>query len=231
MTGDFVRTDIINPGELSESEREALKHPGTCISRKSKLLYRVREDLVLCVDDGDAGRKLIECIRCSLYPSSKKISTAEDAYRALLFSADKEELKLIVSRFGIPENTKRNVVVFHSDVLCERTLFSSFSEIAPTEKKDIVLETDPKTVVLIKHAQKLTEDDIAEYASAVIDTMNMEGIGGIHAGIGSATDKTDEISGSFHEALESIRLGNRFNPSAAVFRYSGMMPFRRSATC
>ena len=65
-----------------------------------------------------------------------------------------------------------------------------------------------------------TEDEIAEYAAAVIDTMVSEGFTDLQAGIGREADSITELHRSYEEAQNALLTGTRFHADETLFRYS-----------
>jgi len=102
----------------------------------------------------------------------------------------------------------------------EKPLSVIFTENAPTEEDDQAVILGHDSIALVKNSAFCTEDEIAEYAAAVIDTMVSEGFTDLQAGIGREADSITELHRSYEEAQNALLTGTRFHADETLFRYS-----------
>ena len=76
-------------------------------------------------------------------------------------------------------------------------------------------------LALVKETEFRSEEEIAEYAAAVIDTMASEGFTDLQAGIGTEAESLSELHRSYKEAREALLTGGTGEKACgSLFRYS-----------
>ncbi|MBQ3705629.1 MAG: helix-turn-helix domain-containing protein [Clostridia bacterium] len=121
----------------------------------------------------------------------------------------------MAERIGLPESSC--VVVMRAEEKPARPLTEILREIAPLEENDLLAEDGAGRALMIKAGKD--PEEIAEFALALIDTLEGEGGLRLKAGVSGVHHAPEEWPAGYREALEALEIGDRFHPRAQVQLY------------
>ncbi len=206
-----VEMNLMDPGDIPEAVSAGLAEDD--VVRCRGMIYFRAGDSVLRCEAGEAGETVIRALT-----ARGKTQTARkgDPWLALV-NGDSRGPGAI---HGIRDGIRRCLILFETipgqDSLLGRELWDS---LAPMERGDAFTETEPGSIVLIKYAEGLTDDEIAEFAAAVIETVETETGIQIRAGIGASVVELARLKESLRQARQAIAVGSVFQPDRQVFCY------------
>ena len=125
----------------------------------------------------------------------------------------------MANRTGLPRHSC--VVVFRPEARTERPLAELLREIAPLEEQDLMAEDGTGQVLVIKAGED--PEEIAEFAEALIGTVEGETGVRLKAGIGNVHGSPEEWPAGYREALEALETGERFRSRSPVRVYAHQM--------
>ena len=126
---------------------------------------------------------------------------------------------------GLPESSC--VVLLRPEEKPERPLTEILRELAPLEENDLLAEDGAGRALMIKAGAD--PEEIAEFALALIDTVEGETGVRLKAGVSGVHGAPEEWPAGYREALEALETGDRFHPKAPVLVYSHQMLERMAA--
>ena len=194
------------------------RSPDSVCQREDRLYLQMEGDALSCKDTAD-GRKIISAVQRKIRNSIG--TNANDAWYQLITETDPDRIKALAKAHGIEYRKKRTVVLFRVKNSPEKPLNRLFSRIAPLEEGDHLAALNHDTLALIKESAFRNEDEIAEYAAAVIDTMVSEGYTDLQAGIGTEAENLGKLHESLNNAANALKIGTRYHPDGTLYRYSG----------
>lgn len=216
-----VKVEMLSLYDLSsEIQYEITTYPEK-VCKSNGSLYFLRGETVFCCEDSPAGNQFAFSILYDYASGAHKPYSPERAYYLKLLTntcSDSDCDTPARHRIQIPESCM--VILFQSDCFPEKDFISLFTSIAPIDSKDIPVAIDYSHVALVKNLQYCSEAEAFEYASAVIGSMEGEGISGVRAGLGTKISRMEELHISYEQAKTALRLGKRFIHTEAVYQYS-----------
>lgn len=120
---------------------------------------------------------------------------------------------------GLPESSC--VVLLRPEEKPERPLTEILRELAPLEENDLLAEDGAGRALMIKAGAD--PEEIAEFALALIDTVEGETGVRLKAGVSGVHGAPEEWPAGYREALEALETGDRFHPKTPVLVYSHQM--------
>ena len=120
---------------------------------------------------------------------------------------------------GLPESSC--VVLLRPEEKPERPLTEILRELAPLEENDLLAEDGAGRALMNKAGAD--PEEIAEFALALIDTVEGETGVRLKAGVSGVHGAPEEWPAGYREALEALETGDRFHPKAPVLVYSHQM--------
>jgi len=203
------------PGEVCrffECEPDAVCH-------MNGKIYLMMDRGVLCCEDNDESRQVLSAVRQKIRIGPGG-ANPKDVWYQIITVAEPGRIEALAKRHGIEFSKKRTAVLFRVKNAPDQPLDRIFGEIAPLEEEDRIVAVDRETLVLVRESAFRSEEEIAEYAAAVIDTMVSEGFTDLQAGIGTEAEDLAGLNKSFEEARSALRIGTRFYPNGTLYRYS-----------
>ena len=169
---------------------------------------------VLCCEAGEAGEALVQALEArSREPANS--GRKNDLWRDVL----KGEIRGTAG--GIRDGIRRCVILFETMPGQEKPFTRAlWDNLAPVESGDAVTETETGDIVLIRQAEGHTEEETAEFAAAVIETVETETGIQIQAGIGAPVQELAGMKESLRQARQAIAMGRVFQPEGRVFAYN-----------
>ena len=183
-----------------------------------ELCLMVGQTVIRCDNDA-AGRELLFSLSTGRQIRGEPLNASDQYQRLLcdpLFQPDPEQLR----KSRIRSEIRRCVLLTHAPFAATEPLYDSFASIVPFEQEDVPVSIDRNTVALIKNLEKRTDEEVYEYASAVLETLESEGITGNKIGIGRAVTKISELRSSYLDAWKALQTGIRFHAEDQVYQYN-----------
>lgn len=206
------------PDDISHTLLERPEH----FCRTESSLYYYDGQHAVKIDNTPDGEQIFYAMIRKKENYSKEISRSVELYRQILTDTLPGSLHKSLRQNGIISDRKRCVIVFKSFIMQKEDLSSVFMKTVPVEAGDIIVPVLFDTVVLIKNLSYQTMDDIQEYSSAIIDTLEEEGAGCIKAGIGRVCSDVTSLREAYIDAVKAIDLGAIFHGSEKVYVLSQM---------
>jgi sugar diacid utilization regulator len=194
------------------------REPDAVCRMKGKVYLQMDRDVLSC-EDNEEGNKVLSAVQERIRNASGG-TNPKDVWYQIITAAEPDRIAALAKEHGIDYRKKRTVVLFRVKHLPDRPLSRIFGEIAPLEEEDRLVAADRDTLALVRESAYRSEDEIAEYAAAVIDTMVSEGVSDLQAGIGTEAEDLDGLHESFEQARSALITGARFYPNGTLFRYS-----------
>lgn len=218
MAGEKVSMELFLLSDLPEKTASRLIEQPEHILRADSSIYYLGGNHVLKIPDDEQGNEILRSMIPNPYMQFYKSHGTADLYRQILTDSLPGSLKKNLGQFN--SKKERCVIVFRSYLPQKDDLYSAFFSMIPVEEDDVIIPVRFDTVALVKSLLGKTMDDITEYSSAVIDTLEEEGFGCIKAGIGAGIDDIVQIRKAYIEAQKAIDIGLQFHGREKVFLLS-----------
>lgn len=219
MDKHCTAVELISSEQISEEVRRSFERTPDAVCRMNGKIYLMMDRDVLCCEDTDDGRQVISAVRQKIQSGPGGVNP-KDAWYQIITVAEPDRIAALAKKHGIEFRKKRTAVLFRVKNPPDQPLDRIFGEIAPLEEEDRIVAVDRETLALIRESAFRSEEEIAEYTAAVIDTMVSEGFTDLQAGIGTEAEDLAGLNKSFEEARSALRIGTRFYPNGTLYRYS-----------
>ena len=220
MDAMTVETKILCIDDIpAELQQKLTENPDHIVYEKSRIFILLNQTVFCCADTPE-GNEMIYSIRMSQKIKTEFPNDTAAVIERILNDPYYIPDQAVQNKFRLIPFGKRCAVVFRTYLQQEKDLYRYFATIAPTEKNDLIVPVDYHTVLFIKNMQIESIEELAEYAEAVIGTMESEGITGIKAGVGNTAADISGIRNSYLEGCKALILGNRYHSQENVYIYS-----------
>lgn len=119
------------------------------------------------------------------------------------------------------EQAKRLVFVIEVDGRKDTVILETIRSMFSDRSRDFVTEIDEQTVILIKDAQQMTDEEGAEeLAKTIVDNLHAEAMIKVRVGYGNIVDKLPDLAKSYQEAKMALEVGNIFYAEEETISYS-----------
>lgn len=151
--------------------------------------------------------------------------TCYDVYRrALRGELAGSELEALSHEHQLPSDMKRCVLVFHIVQTDNVRAYDLLKDITPLEEKDVLVDMDRHSVVLIKDMSEDDDlDELTQFAQALQETLMGETAHQMTIGIGRSRHTMDELRESYNEARKAIEVGRIFKVEESIYVYSRLI--------
>ena len=122
----------------------------------------------------------------------------------------------MAEQFSLPRNSC--VIVFRPEERPAFSLTETLRNLAPMEENDLLAEDGAGRALLIKAGED--PEEIAEFALALIDTVEGETGLRMKAGVSNVHWKPEEWPAGYREAISALETGDRFQRKAPVQVYA-----------
>lgn len=148
-----------------------------------------------------------------------------DVYRrALRGELSGSELEALSHEYQLPADLKRCILVFHIVQTDTERAYDLLKDITPLEEKDVLVDMDRHTVVMIKDVSEVDDfEEIAQFAQALQETLMGETAHQMTIGIGRSRHTMDELRESYMEARRAIEVGRIFKTEESIYVYSRLI--------
>ena len=196
----------------------------------AKYIAVPKTHIVLSCPDGAAGGSEVLKLASELVSA---LSAANDNYtensydvyrRALRGELSGSELEALSHEHQLPSDLERCVLVFHIVQTDNERAYELLKDITPLQEKDVLIDMDRHTVVLIKDISEESDmDELAQFAQALQETLMGETAHQMTIGIGRMRHTMDELRESYMEARRAIEVGRNFKPDDSIYAYSRLI--------
>ena len=230
MSGKKLMTEIIGIDELPDDLRRSLIiSPEHRVTRDGSV-YVMHEQKVVILPDSQEGYDFLCLLKGGQTASEAVPENSGDLFRKMLDDPAYRPDFSTLRKCMVNPDIQRCAVLFRACHPDEKDFLQIFRDIAPLEKKDILIRTGPSDVLLIREISDTEEEELADYAEALIGTLESEGIPGIKAGIGQAAADLFSFRNSFLQAAGALETGIQYHRNDSVFVY-GRLTFERILEC
>lgn len=209
--------DNLQPGSVFEAKR-------------MKYLAVPKTHIVLSCSADVSGAEEVLKLACELVSTLSSVNDnyTEDSYdvyrRALRGELTGSELEALSHEHQLPFDLERCVMVFHIVQTDNERAYDLLSDITPLQDKDVLIDMDRHTVVLLKDVSDESDlDELTQFAQALQETLMGETAHQMTIGIGRARHMMDELRESYMEARRAIEVGRIFKPEESIFVYSRLI--------
>ena len=208
MDSVSVKMNLMRPEDIPGAVSAAFMRAD--VVRHQGMIYIRSGDSVLCCEADEAGETMARALTERDMTQSARVS---DPWFSVL-KGDTDALP------GVRDGVRRCLILFEAIPGQDKSFCRNIlDDLAPMDCEDAVTETEPGSVVLIKQAEGLSDDEIAEFAAAAIETIETETSIQIRAGIGASVRELSGLKESMRQARQAIATGKVFQPDGRVFCY------------
>ncbi len=210
MDSVSVKMNLTRLSEAPEAVRAGFS--GADVVRLGGMIYIRAGDAVLCCRGGEAGEAMVAALEAREKP---RASRKDDPWLSVLTGDSRN-----AGASGIRDGIRRCVILFEAAPGQDRILPRKvWDDLAPVERGDAAAEPETGRIALIKQAEHHTDEEIAEFTAAVIETIDTETGIQVQAGIGGSTSELNGMKESMRQAAQAIATGRMFHPDGHVFCY------------
>ncbi len=185
--------------------------------------------VLACKEDVPGGDALLK-LACEMVASlgnggDSHMESSYDVYRrALRGELSGSELEALSHEYQLPTDMNRCVLVFHIVQTDHESAYDLLKDITPLEEKDVLVDMDRHTVVMIKDVSETDDlDEISQFAQALQETLMGETAHQMTIGIGRCRHTMDELRESYMEARRAIEVGRIFKAEESIYVYSRLI--------
>ena len=205
-----VKKDLIPRDKVPEAAAAALEREG--IARIGGMIYIRSGEQALRCEDGMAGKALIGALK---ERETTRLPRQEDPWISILNGSGGKG-----APSGIRDGVRRCVILFEAMPGQEKPFRrETWDDLAPMERGDAAVETGDGCIALIKLTEGHSDEEITEFAAAVIETVETETGIQLQAGIGVSVQQLAGLPDSLGKAQQAIDTGRVFQPEGRVYCY------------
>ena len=189
---------------------------------KSKIVMTCSAALPGADDMLKLASELVKTLNCANDVHSEN---SYDVYRrALRGELSGSELEALSHEHQLPADLKRCILVFHIVQTDNETAYDLLKDITPLEEKDVLVDMDRHTVVMIKDVSEEDDlDEITQFAQALQETLMSETAHQMTIGVGRSRHTMDELRESYMEARRAIEVGRIFKAEESIYVYNRLI--------
>jgi len=203
---------------------------GQPLSQAGQLYLLVRQPamVISCPENLPGARDLLllaGALVSSIGAGEHPTETSSDVYRrALRGELVGSELEALSHEHQLPQDLKRCVMMFHIVQTDHERAYDLLRDITPMEEKDVLVDMDRHTVVLIKDMSELDSmEELRQFAQALQETLMSETAHQMTVGIGRSRHTIDELRESYAEAKRAIEVGRIFQPEDSIYVFNRLI--------
>lgn len=223
MPGRKVLTEVVGMDELPDGLCRSLTVSPEHFILKDGSFYIQQDNKVIVVPDNTEGHELLLLLTGRQHDVSGIPSDRETLFRRLLEDPEYYPEPQVLHQCKVNPSAQRCTILFRLNHPAEKDFLSLFRSIAPLEDKDIVIRLGWSDVLLIRETDGMSDEETAEYAEALIGTMESEGTDGVSAGIGQNAEDLNGLRESCRQAYDALETGLRFHRNDQVYIYNRLM--------
>lgn len=216
---------------LSSHPAVASMEEGTLAQSNGVKFYSVpKTNIILSCKCDIPGSDEVLKLAAELVSTLSSVTDAhsEDSYdvyrRALRGELTGSELEALSHEHQLPSELRRCVLVFHIVQTDNERAYDLLKDITPLQEKDVLVDMDRHTVVLLKDVSDDDDlDELNQFAQALQETLMGETAHQMTVGIGRSRHTMDELRESYLEARRAIEVGRIFKPEENIYVYSRLI--------
>lgn len=209
---------------------ETLEESATIEANGTKYFAVPKTHFLLSCKMDQPGAQDVFTLACELVEAMSNTTDAhtENSYdvyrRALRGELAGSELEALSHEHQLPADLKRCVLVFHIVQTDSERAYDLLKDITPLEDKDVLVDMDRHTVVLLKDMTDEDDlDELMQFSQALQETLMGETAHQMTIGIGRSRHTMDELRESYLEARRAIEVGRIFKPEESIYAYSRLI--------
>lgn len=151
--------------------------------------------------------------------------------RLLSGGLDEHELETLTQDHHIAQQQPRAALLVRFSKASSQFPPETWPEMMPLAQDDLLVPLDNRSLLLARNLSQDDQDDLAEYAMALMDTLQNEL--GIKAeiGIGESAESLRDLPRSYQQALKAIQIGGIFHPDAPIHDHAKLVLERFMMEC
>ena len=210
-------TDQLNEGEVIELD--GVKY---FVVPKTHIVLSCAADVAGAQEMLKLASELVCTLGCV---NDSRTENSYDVYRrALRGELTGSELEALSHEHQLPADLKRCVLVFHIVQTDSESAYELLKDITPLQDKDVLIDMDRHTVVLLKDMSEEDDlDELTQFAQALQETLMGETAHQMTIGIGRSRHTMDELRESYMEARRAIEVGRIFKAEESIYVYSRLI--------
>ncbi len=214
---DFISSDDV-PSDVwnffnSSNDGKALKKNGEIYIKTGKYIAHLKDD--------PFADMLIQAFQNQKGEEGYTTGPV-DLWTELVHHSSDEAVKKLKA-YGIRSQDGWCAVVFQRIYELSEDNHARFFEFAPIEEMDQIVFLANGDIVLVMRMKGRSEEDICDFTSAMIDTLENEAGQRWISGIGEPVTELRDLHQSYIQAKKALETGKRFNDSKSVYIYSKQM--------
>ncbi|MCR4877581.1 MAG: helix-turn-helix domain-containing protein [Clostridiales bacterium] len=210
MSSKDIRVSMTETAALPESLLREAEEAGGLLCRDGNV-WLIRGECAFSCEDTPEGLVLLGAAA----GEDRDPETAEEAVRLLLFSG--KRAGEMTRRFRIPAGGPRCVIALRCESRRGQNLTDGIRLVAPLEAEDLLIRYSSGLAVLIKQGEDVEE--AAEFAMALVDTMEGETGLRLEAGVSDPAGSAEGWAEAFREAKSAMDTGAEFHLHGPVYVY------------
>lgn len=187
--------------------------PQLVLMATSADLPAVRDALMLC--DAMVG---------AIQTAQTAGNDVNHAYQRILHNElSLAELEAMADEYSITEGVPRYVLLMHMVQVQKKSAYDILQDMVPLAEGDVLVNMDKHTVVLLKDAASLEdEEDVRQFSYALQETLMEETGLSVTIGVSNITDHLSRLHAAYRQARRAIEIGRVFTPESTVHTYRTM---------
>lgn len=154
----------------------------------------------------------------------QKMDKEEVMRRILLDQLGELEMQELVRDYKLELGLPRCVYIIRTMGMEADNVYQLLIKAFPRNQGDVLVLVDSMTVSLVKAVtSEMDEDDIAQLAAAVDETIQNETSVKSYIGIGGVKENLFQLRDSYVEATKAIEVGRIYNTSNRIYMYSTLL--------
>lgn len=142
-----------------------------------------------------------------------------------------QELEILIHDHGIKPGLCRSAVLITLPRVSQGISQEMLADTIPLQEDDLLIPINRHSILLARCLVDEEQEDLKEYAMALLDTLQNElGLQAV-IGLGQPIHKLEELSHSAHQARQALDIGSVFYPEAQVYLYKDLVLERFLLDC
>ena len=215
---------------ITERELQSLEDGIVAVFNGKKYFAVPKTHIVLSCGAEIPGADDVLKLACELVSTLSCVNDnyTENSYdvyrRALRGELAGSELEALSHEHQLPAELDRCVLVFHIVQTDSERAYDLLKDITPLQEKDVLVDMDRHTVVLLKDMSEENElDELLQFAQALQETLMGETAHQMTIGIGRVRHTIEELRESYTEARRAIEVGRIFKPEESIYAFSRLI--------
>ncbi len=129
------------------------------------------------------------------------------------------DIPLKAREFKIPYAALRRAYLIHVEGGDAMECMEILQHMFPKRNQDFLLAMDEETIVLLKELNRSEIEDVEEFSTQMLDTLNSESMAKVRIGIGMPTETLKDCAKSYREASLAFTVGGIFESDSYLMRY------------